>query len=418
MAAINVAGRAVGLEPLQELEDTVARDLYERHARRVLAYCRSRLRRREDAEDAVQTTFLHAVDNLRRGDTPSHELAWLLGIARNVCLSRLETAGRRGRLELVCDPADLERSEAPNGRRDELIGLEQALARLPEQQRRAVLLRDWRGLSYEEVASQLGVSLANAETLIFRGRRSLATLLDEQPAATRRRLASLGNTGSLLAWAKASFGGAAAASKLAAAVAVVAVSGVGVAAGTGVLDREPKAQPPTRAELPVVPAVAVPSAPPPSAGRGAPHVQQRPRDTVPQASKAPPAAADRPVDPAPAAGRPQGETPTAPTGGDTAPQAVPSAGATPPKTKEPAPAPTRVVGSTVESVSDTVEQAVPPLAPALDDVTETVVEVVESLPVPELPVETPPVVETVVEAVPTVTVGPVTVDPPKLLPRP
>ena len=218
MAAVSSVGRASGLEPIDLCGDApLAGVLYEQHSRRVFAYCLSKLGRREDAEDAVQTTFLHAVRGLRRGVVPAVELAWLLGIARNVCLSRRESVGRRGRLELVCDPVDLERTAARQGRSDELIGLEDALARLPELQRRAVLLRDWRGLSYAEVAERLDVSLANAETLIFRGRRSLAELLDECPATTRRRLASLGNLGSLLTAVKSAFTGASAIAKIAAA---------------------------------------------------------------------------------------------------------------------------------------------------------------------------------------------------------
>lgn len=429
MAAVDAAGRATGLEPLEALEDARAGELYERHSRRVFAYCRSRLGRREDAEDAVQTTFLHAVRGLRNGVEPSVELAWLLGIARNVCLTRIESAGRRGRLELVCDPVDLERSEAPRGRSEELIGLEDALGRLPEQQRRAVLLRDWRGLSYEEVAAQLGVSLANAETLIFRGRRALAALLQEEPVRTRRRLASLGDAGSLLTWAKASIGGAAAASKLAAAVAVVVVSGAGVAAGTGTLGSDPPSA------LPVTSATAQPVAdrrvvePRDSTGRErrtssvplesaattrrdstAPGARSRPSETASQTS--PPAAAV--PTPAPAPEEPRG---TASQGGAAPPTSKP----------RPTPVAATVSGTTasaVEGVADTVEQVVPALAPVLDPVTDTVVEVVEALPVPALPVETPPVVETVVESLPPVTVtppaplpiGPITVAPAKLLP--
>ena len=394
---------AIDAARLEPLEDKQARDLYERHARRVLAYCRSRLRRREDAEDAVQTTFLHAVNNLRRGDRPSHELAWLLGIARNVCLSRLETAGRRGRLELVCDPVDLERSEAPSGRSDELIGLEDALARLPEQQRRAVLLRDWRGLSYEEVASQLGVSLANAETLIFRGRRSLAALLDEQPAATRRRLASLGNTGSLLAWTKASFGGSVAA-KLAAAAVVVAVSGAGVAAGTGVLDREPPA--PSRAP-------AQPLVTPAAQGQPASPEATRVATSTRERTGAQPAAHERSIPPravAPATSTPTAQAPFAatPEQQQPGPSATEPRGVLP-KPEQAAPAAKSAVGATVAGVADTVERAVPPLAP----VTDTVVAVVESVPIPALPVDAPPVTVTPPAPLPA---EPIVVDPPKLLP--
>jgi RNA polymerase sigma-70 factor (ECF subfamily) len=210
LAAITSVDRASGFEAFELPVESGAAALYERHAGRVFGYCLSRLSQREDAEDAVQTTFLHAVRSLRRGVVPLVESAWLIGIARNVCRARWEAAGRESRLESVCDPVELDQGNAdPRGRHDELIGLEEALTRLPEQQRRAVLLRDWRGLSYDEVAEQLGVSHAAVETLIFRGRRTLAELLREEPRATRRRLASLGNLGSLSTTAKTALTGAA-----------------------------------------------------------------------------------------------------------------------------------------------------------------------------------------------------------------
>jgi RNA polymerase sigma-70 factor, ECF subfamily len=417
LAAISPVGRAAGLEPLGlDADAHAARELYERHSPRVLAYCLSKLGRREDAEDAVQTTFLHAVRGLRRGVVPSVEVAWLLGIARNVCLSRFESAGRRGRLELVCDPVDLERSAAPQGRRDELIGLEQALASLPEQQRQAVLLRDWRGLSYEEVAAQLGVSLANAETLIFRGRRTLAELLDEKPSTIRRRLAGLGNLGSLGSALKTLLTGAAAASKIAAAVAVVAVSGAGVAAGAGVLHRDDPA-----------PASSSPSA------SDTPDHQERSATTPAKASiavappqrsrrKAAPGAKPSGATPSPAPTSPAAATPAADAAAPSSPSPHTSAPETPqspvkvPAVKDVVPATTGTVQSTVDDVV-TVLPELPVRVPPLP-------EVVGSLPVPELPPVPPAVenvVDTVVETVPPVTVTtpltePVTVDLPKLLP--
>jgi hypothetical protein len=49
---------------------------------------------------------------------------------------------------------------------------------MPEQQRRAILLREWQGLSYREVASELGLTQSAVETLLFRARRSLAHALE------------------------------------------------------------------------------------------------------------------------------------------------------------------------------------------------------------------------------------------------
>jgi RNA polymerase sigma-70 factor, ECF subfamily len=404
LAAVSPLGRAADFESLPLPADArFAGALFEVHSPKVFAYCLSKLGRREDAEDAVQTTFLHAVRGLRRGVVPAVELAWLLGIARNVCLSRHESVGRRGRLELVCDPVDLERTAARHGRGDELIGLEDALARLPEQQRRAVLLRDWRGLSYAEVAERLDVSLANAETLIFRGRRSLAELLGERPATTRRRLASLGNLGSLLTAVKSALTGASAIAKVAAATATVAaVSGAGLAVGTSPPAREPAA--PASAPVPAAPPAAdVPIR------RAAPPTAARRPDQTPAPPARPARGAERPATSEPdAAPTPIPPVAVAPTAPDT------TSAAAPPRAGDAAPAPAAAAPPTVQSTVDKVTPALPVPLP----------EIVGSLPVPPLPVEVPPVVETVVEAVPPVTVAlppvvpiaPVTIDPKALLP--
>ena len=141
------------------------------------------------------------------------------GIAKNVCLSRRESAGRRGRLELVCDPVDLERAPAHRGRGDELIGLREALARLPERQRQAVLLRDWRGLSYEEVATAARrLARERGDPDLPRPQGPRGAPRRAAGATTRRRLAALGNLGSIAAGIKSALTGASLAAKIVAAV--------------------------------------------------------------------------------------------------------------------------------------------------------------------------------------------------------
>lgn len=191
----------------------------------------NRLGSRDEAEDAVQSTFLNAHRALQRGVRPESELAWLFKIAHNVCLTRRRSTLRRGRVESASD-LDAMQDALPAPSREnaeELIRLPDALAHMPQNQRRAILLREWQGLSYHEIADELGLSQSAVETLIFRARRSLAANLEsepERPAALARARAAL-DVGSLLAAAKTLIGGGAAAK---AAAAAVAVSGVAVVA--------------------------------------------------------------------------------------------------------------------------------------------------------------------------------------------
>jgi RNA polymerase sigma factor (sigma-70 family) len=162
--------------------------LYERYYDRIYGYCLYHLGSREEAEDAAQTTFLWAFRGLRRGIVPRAEASWLFTIAQNACRARHRTRGRRREREVLSDPVALaDMSAAHVSETEDLIGLEDALRRMPELQRRAILLREWRGLSYKEIAQELDLSGAAVETLIFRARRSLAELLAGRPAPKRAR---------------------------------------------------------------------------------------------------------------------------------------------------------------------------------------------------------------------------------------
>jgi RNA polymerase sigma factor (sigma-70 family) len=199
----------------------LAEELFNEHHRRIYLYCLRQLGSPEEADDAVQATYLNACRSLKDGFEPEAAQAWLFKVAHNVCLTRQRSSYRRARVER---PHDLQAVQdtiaAPEASGDELFGLDEALAGLPDQQRNAILLREWQGLSYREVATKLGVTQAAVETLIFRARRSLANSL-EKPVEARRRVMHSLNTGALLTSLKTLIVGNVAAS-VATAVAVAA----------------------------------------------------------------------------------------------------------------------------------------------------------------------------------------------------
>jgi RNA polymerase sigma factor (sigma-70 family) len=198
------------------------RELYERYAEPIFRFCLVQLGSREEAEDALQSTFLNAFRGLKRGVRPTSESAWLYKIAHNICLTRRRSTLRRGRFET---PKDIDLfaatvpAPAPAGV-DELIALGEALESMPGSQRRAILLREWQGLSYREIGEQMGLSQGAVETLIFRARRSLADRL-ERPARPRIRHAL--DAGWLVAALKGLLG-AGAATKAVATATVVATA--------------------------------------------------------------------------------------------------------------------------------------------------------------------------------------------------
>jgi RNA polymerase sigma-70 factor (ECF subfamily) len=150
--------------------------LFDEHASMVLGLCRLLLRDHHEAEDAAQQTFVSAYRSLLRGTGPRDAAPWLAAIARNECRARIRKRMRAPLAleyelgEQLADPTDIvDESE----RRAELAALTAAIAELPSRQREAVALRDFLGLSYEEVASTLSVSVPVVESLLFRARRRL-----------------------------------------------------------------------------------------------------------------------------------------------------------------------------------------------------------------------------------------------------
>jgi RNA polymerase sigma factor (sigma-70 family) len=133
--------------------------------------------------------FLNAHRCLEEGIEPQSERAWLFKIAEHVVMYRRRTISRRARVEFPIDVDSLADLVVAPGRESpsELDALPEALARIPEAQQRAIVLREWYGLSYREVAAELGISASAAETLIFRARRRLAQELGGPAPTVRRR---------------------------------------------------------------------------------------------------------------------------------------------------------------------------------------------------------------------------------------
>jgi len=222
MATVEHVDRTIGSAAATEL-------LYRRHGSRVLRYCLRCLRGPADAEDALQQTFLQAHRALGRGVEPVAEATWLLTIARNVCLTRVDARRRRARVEFAEDPSVLAENAAADDAPPELSAeIVEALARLPERQRQVLFLRAWQELSYAEIAEALGTTESAVETLLFRGRNALAAQL----GAPRRRRRGLDLAGLLGGWGR-SLSGVAVPKVVAGGVALVAVAAAGVATTNG-----------------------------------------------------------------------------------------------------------------------------------------------------------------------------------------
>src|SRR4051812_1595371 len=181
--------------------------LYEQYYTDVYAYCRRRLRNREEAEDATQVTFVKAFAAFRRGIVPDTEAAWLFTIAKRVVLTRLGVTNRLRAVETV---TELDHFEAPDAADlAEFHELQRAIEALPETSRRAFVMREWQGLQYEEIADELGLQRSHVGVILLRARRQVVKQLrtalsfGPAPAFLRRGLEMLSTEGAHIAAASA-----------------------------------------------------------------------------------------------------------------------------------------------------------------------------------------------------------------------
>ena len=182
---------------MQEARRSAA-DLYARHANHLFRFCLNQLRNRSEAEDAVQTTFLQAFRALQRGTIPHIERAWLIAIAQNVCRTMQRSSSRRVEVDADADPELVAgNADVTHSLREEISELERALARIPANQRRALVLREWQGLRYREIAGVMGMSQTAVEMLAFRARKSLSQALDTKSSRARQALDAGGIFGAI-----------------------------------------------------------------------------------------------------------------------------------------------------------------------------------------------------------------------------
>ena len=186
--------------------------LAERHRRELHVHCYRMLASFDEAEDAVQETFLKAWRGRSGFDGGSQFRAWLYRIATNVCLDMLRHSSRRTSANSFAEvpwlqpyPDLLLEAAAPSDEQPEAVAISRetislaflaALQVLPPRQRAALIARDVLGWPASETASALGTSVAAANSALQRARATMQSHLPDtraewsarQPSAEERKL--------------------------------------------------------------------------------------------------------------------------------------------------------------------------------------------------------------------------------------
>jgi RNA polymerase sigma-70 factor, ECF subfamily len=143
--------------------------------------------REEDARDVCQETFLRAFRALPAFRGQAKFSSWLYRIALNLCRDWIRRERRApvvqapegvDLMDLAVEAEPSESIEDLVARKDLTAMVERVMARLPEEQRTAIVLKEYHGLTFQEIADVVGCPLSTVKTRLYQGltvlRRELA----------------------------------------------------------------------------------------------------------------------------------------------------------------------------------------------------------------------------------------------------
>ena len=149
--------------------------LFNRYNSRLLGFCQSMLKSRQDAEDVLQEVFTNAHSAMLADERKINVRPWLYRIARNRCLNHLRKQVPEGQdsMDVLPHANGITTAEHVQNRED-LRQLMADVKTLPETQRTALLLREIDQLAYDEIAQAMQTTVPSVKSLLVRARIGLA----------------------------------------------------------------------------------------------------------------------------------------------------------------------------------------------------------------------------------------------------
>jgi RNA polymerase sigma-70 factor (ECF subfamily) len=131
----------------------------------------------EDARDLTQETFLRAYRGLSTFKSEARFSSWLYQIALNLCRDRLRQKRGRTLVSLEdLEPHQSARIQTPGPSAQEVVEardlsrlISSVMAELPEEQREVIVLKEYQGLTFQEIANVLRVPVSTVKTRLYRG---------------------------------------------------------------------------------------------------------------------------------------------------------------------------------------------------------------------------------------------------------
>jgi len=145
---------------------------------RLRRFARALTRNPHDADDLVQVALERALARTHQLRPDAALAAWVFGILRHAWIDELRSRARR---EQVFEPEEsgLHMGDAGQGAQAEMLSVQDAMGRLPQDQRLAVVLVLIEGLSYKEAAHVMDVPIGTLTSRLARAREALKAMLGE-----------------------------------------------------------------------------------------------------------------------------------------------------------------------------------------------------------------------------------------------
>ena len=164
------------LELLRAGDEAALAELMRQHRHSIVNFCYRLLGNAGEADDAAQETFVRCYQARHRLRSGTKLSTWLFAIARNLCLDRLRYRKRHPTEALENAPEPVTISNEV-GNREIATAIAKAVAQLPEDQRTVVVLAEYHGLSYAEIAEIMKCSGKSVEARLYRAKHALRTQL-------------------------------------------------------------------------------------------------------------------------------------------------------------------------------------------------------------------------------------------------
>lgn len=174
------------IEMFKQGKEEVFEEIVRRYQKKVVNTTYRMMGNQEDAHDLAQEVFLRVYRNLHKFQGRSSFSTWLFTIASNICRDELRKRQRRVQADSLSEPVqftdgEVEREIADESMTPETLSLKRELNdeiqavvdQLPPEQKEAIVLREFQGFSYEEIAEISGVSLGTVKSRISRARMSM-----------------------------------------------------------------------------------------------------------------------------------------------------------------------------------------------------------------------------------------------------